>query len=236
MNNLEIVPKHVAIIPDGNRRWAKDRGLKPWDGHDEGAQKIEQITRKARELNIKYLSFWGSSIENLQKRSIKERQALLKIYEVYFEKLMSSEDIFEQKVKINVLGNWKKQLPNKLVHIINNGIEKTKYHDNFFLNFFLAYSGDIEMVEAVQNIVDTANKNTKVTPNLIKENLLTKDLPPVDYLIRTGGEPHLSAGFMMWDIANAQLFFSDEYFPDFDSERFEISIKEYGNRVRRMGA
>jgi undecaprenyl diphosphate synthase len=236
MSDKIILPKHVAIIPDGNRRWAKEHKLDPWIGHDEGAKMIEKITRKSRDLGIRYLSFWGSSVENMQKRPLRERKALIEVYEKYFTKLMSSEDVFEQKVKINVFGNWREQLPKKLANIIDDGIEKTKKHDKFFLNFFLAYSGDVEMVHAIQKIIDSADNKIKITPAIIKQNLFTKDLPPVDYLIRTGGEPHLSAGFMMWDIANAQLFFSEKYFPEFDENEFVDAIDEYARRVRRLGA
>ncbi len=236
MNQNKEIPQHVVVIPDGNRRWAQDKGLEPWAGHDAGAKIIEEIVQKARDIEIKYLSFWGSSVENMQKRPIKERHALVNVYEKYFEKLMSSEDIFENQVQINVFGHWREQLPKNLVQIIEGGVEKTKDHQRFFLNFFLSYSGDEEMLQAVRDIANSTVRNDDITKDTIKEHLLTKDLPPVDYLIRTGGEPHLSAGFMMWDIANAQLFFSERYFPDFDADEFGIAIDEYSQRVRRLGA
>ncbi len=236
MNNNEKVPNHVAIIPDGNRRWAKVNGVRPWDGHAAGAKIIEGLTKKARDIGIKYISFWGSSEENMKKRSLKERNELIKIYEKYFTKLMSSDDIFDDKVCIKVLGKWREQLPKRLVNIIEDGLEKTKKHKKYYLTFFLSYSGDEEMLGAVKEIATSYNKGTKITKKIIKNHLLTKDLPAVDYLIRTGGEPHLSAGFMMWDIANAQLFFSNEYFPDFGDKKFEEAISEYVRRTRRLGA
>ena len=232
-NNM---PLHVAVIPDGNRRWAKERELEPWIGHEEGAKRIEEIARSARNLGVKYLSFWGSSVENLQKRSLREKKELLNIYEKYFEKLLSSKEIFEDEVRINVFGQWREQLPAKLVSIINENIEKTKKHKKYFLNFFLAYSGDIEMVEAVKSIVSEFNSGDEITKETIKKHLFTKDLPSVDYLIRTGGEPHLSAGFMMWDTANVQLFFSEEFFPNFGANEFGEAIDEYIRRARRLGA
>jgi undecaprenyl diphosphate synthase len=230
------MPQHVVIIPDGNRRWAKDKGLEPWAGHEEGAKMIKNIVKKARNMDIKYLSFWGSSVENMKKRPIKERRALIKVYEKYFTQLMSSEDIFKDEVCINVFGYWKDQLPISLVHILEEGIEKTKHHKKYFLNFFLSYSGDEEMIKAIQSITDNVAKGTIITRKVVKEHLLTKDIPPVDYLIRTGGEPHLSTGFMMWDIANAQLFFSNKNFPDFDSSVFSEAIEDYILRKRRLGA
>ncbi len=236
MKEINNVPQHVAIIPDGNRRWAKKRKLQPWEGHDAGAQIIEEITKKARDIGIKYLSFWGSSEENLQKRSPRERRELIAVYEKYFVKLIKSEDIFTQKIRINVLGNWRTQLPQKLVRILEDGINKTKEHESYFINFFLAYSGDEEMLNAIRSIAQKFSSGKDITKETVKKHLLTKDLPSVDYMIRTGGEPHLSAGFMMWDIANAQLFFSEKYFPDFNEKEFEKAIKEYAHRKRRLGA
>lgn len=236
MTQQENIPQHVVVIPDGNRRWAEKHGVEPWDGHYAGAEIIENIVEKAQEIGIKYLSFWGSSVENLQKRSIKERRALVKIYEEYFTKLISSDVIFDKEVCINVLGQWRNQLPKKLINIIDEGIEKTKEHKKYFLNFFLAYSGDEEMLHAIQSIAEAFSRGEQITKETVKEYLMTKNLPPVDYLIRTGGEPHLSAGFMMWDIANAQLFFSNKNFPDFGSEQFVKAIDEYRHRARRLGA
>ena len=236
MNDNQEIPNHVAIIPDGNRRWAKVHGVKPWDGHAAGANIIEELTKKARDIGIKYISFWGSSEENMKKRSLRERRELIKIYEKYFIKLMSSNDIFDDEVCINVLGKWREQLPKNLVNIIEEGIEKTKNHKKHYLTFFLSYSGDEEMLDAIEEIIKSYDKGVKITKEIIKEHLLTKNLPVVDYLIRTGGEPHLSAGFMMWDIANAQLFFSDKYFPDFGGKEFERAINEYIKRTRRLGA
>ncbi|XLQ20294.1 MAG: polyprenyl diphosphate synthase [Candidatus Moraniibacteriota bacterium] len=231
------MPLHVAVIPDGNRRWAKDNGVDPWIGHEEGAKAIEEIARKSRELGIKYLSFWGSSVENMTKRPLRERKALLDIYDRYFTKLLSSDDIFNDEIKINVFGDWRNQLPKKLVTVLEDGIEKTKNHSKYVLNFFLAYSGDEEMLNAIRKIVvDFDNNSENISKETIKNYLLTRELPPVDYLIRTGGEPHLSAGFMMWDIANAQLFFSQKNFPDFDNMEFEYAIDEYLRRTRRLGA
>ena len=230
-----ILPKHIAIIPDGNRRWAKERGMDPWLGHDEGAAQMEQLAKYAFNNGIYCLSFWGSSLENLQKRPLREKQELLKIYEEYFTKLMVDEDIHKNHVRINVLGKWEKQFPQSLKSIIIEGVKKTAHYDEHELNFFLAYSGDDEMLDAVRAIVASGVKSGKVTLETIKQNLMTKELPAVDLLIRTGGEPHLSAGFMMWDIANSQLHFSEKYFPDFTQLELASAIAEYSEREKRHG-
>jgi tritrans,polycis-undecaprenyl-diphosphate synthase [geranylgeranyl-diphosphate specific] len=229
------LPTHIAIIPDGNRRWAKVRNLEPWKGHEEGAKNTEKIIKQAFKMGIKGLSFWGSSLENLEKRPISEKKALLQIYEKYFEKLIGSDDVHEKKIKINVIGKWREQFPKKLAGILEEGVEKTSHYRKYNLNFFLAYSGDDEMIEAVKKIVKNYKFGQKITSATIKKNLMTSNLPPVDLLIRTGGDPHLSVGFMMWDIANAQLYFSEKYYPDFSNAEFAEAVREYQRRERRHG-
>ena len=229
------LPIHVAVIPDGNRRWAKERGLKPWEGHEAGAQDLKKLIDVAHKIGIKCLSFWGSSLENLKKRPFQERRALLNIYERYFSEILEDERIDRDEVRINFVGRWEQQFPKKLKNIIHKCIDKTKNYKKFVLNFFLAYNGDDEMLEAVSRIAKTYVKGKKVTAEMIKNNLMTKDLPPVDLLIRTGGEPHLSAGFMMWDVADSQLYFSMKNFPDFGEEEFKEAIEDYKNRDRRKG-
>lgn len=231
----ENLPKHIAIIPDGNRRWAKEKNLKPWDGHSAGAANMEQLARWAFDNGIYAMSFWGSSLENLQKRPLREKQELLRIYEEYFKKLILDKDIHANCVRINVIGKWQQQFPMSLKKIIMEGVKKTAHYDQHELNFFLAYSGDDEMIDAVRSIVSSGVEPKKITGEMIKQNLMTSELPAVDLLIRSGGEPHLSAGFMMWDIANSQLYFSEKYFPDFDKNELKLAIEEYQERERRAG-
>ncbi len=231
-NNL---PTHIAIIPDGNRHWARERGLKPWDGHEQGAKNTEKIALEALKMGIKCLSFWGSSLENLKKRPLRERRALLDIYERYFTRLIKSKEIHQNKAKINVIGRWQEQFPARLKKVLENGIERTKKYNSYNLNFFLAYNGDDEIIEAVKKIVKSRVTAGEISGKIIKDNLMTRELPPVDLLIRTGGEPHLSVGFMMWDIANAQMYFPDKYYPDFDEKEFKKAIEEYQRRERRHG-
>jgi undecaprenyl diphosphate synthase len=187
-------------------------------------------------MKIKNISFWGSSVDNLKKRPLMEKKALLDIYEKYFKKLMDSEEIHQNEARINIIGRWREQFPESLKRILEQGMEKTKTYKNYNLNFFLAYNGDDEMLDAIKKISAKIGANVKnITDALVKENLMTKDLPAVDFLIRTGGEPHLSAGFMMWDLANTQLYFSKKLFPDFDKSDFEKAIFDFSQRGRRLG-
>lgn len=233
---LMNIPKHIAVIPDGNRRWARERGLEPWRGHEAGAENIERLVRFALDKGVGCISFWGSSLENLAKRPLSETRALLRIYEEYFARLMASEDIHKNETRIQVIGRWREQFPPKLKAILEEGIVKTAKYAQKNLVFFLAYSGTDEMLEAVKSVVRSGIAAEKISEETIKENLWTKDLPAVDLLVRTGGEPHLSAGFLMWDIADAHLYFSPKYFPDFDTAGLAQAIEEYGKREKRKGA
>lgn len=230
------LPRHVAIIPDGNRRWAKARGLKPWEGHEAGARVTEDIIRRAADLGIYSLSLWGSSLDNLAKRPFLEVQALFKIYREYFAKLADNAELHEREARINFIGRWEEQLPGPIKKVIHRCIDATKGYSKHMLNFFLAYNGDEEMLSAIRQLASEGHKPEDITPALIKQHLMTRDLPPVDLLVRTGGEPHLSAGFMMWDVADSQLYFTDKNFPDFDGDEFEKAIMDFDQRGRRYGS
>lgn len=229
------IPNHIAIIPDGNRRWAKHHDLKPWEGHEAGAQNTEILLRKALKMGVRCLSLWGSSRENLTKRPLAEKRALLRIYEEYFTKLLKSDDIHDNQVKINFIGRWEQQFPSSLKKVMHECMNATKDYSKNMLNFFLAYSGDDEMIDAIKQIVKEGISPRSISEKTIKQHLMTRNLPPVDFMIRTGGEPHLSVGFMMWDIANTQLYFSEKYYPDFNEKELEIAIEDFSQRGRRHG-
>jgi undecaprenyl diphosphate synthase len=231
----EFLPRHVVIIPDGNRRYAKARGEEPWRGHEAGAKNTEALIREARRIGIREISFWGSSLENLAKRPRVESLALLRIYETYFRELLHNEDIFTDRARIRMIGRWREQFPENLKKLLVECEEKTKTHDRYFLNFFLAYSGDDDIRQAFATVAAGHPAGEPVTDAEIKGALMTRDLPPVDLLIRTGGEPHLSAGFLMWDIQNSQLYFSEKLYPDFGPEAFRRAIEDYLARERRFG-
>ncbi|KKR19909.1 MAG: Isoprenyl transferase [Candidatus Moranbacteria bacterium GW2011_GWA2_39_41] len=229
------IPKHLAIIPDGNRRWAKDRGLEPWDGHEAGAENTEKLIRFALKKGVDCMTIWGSSMDNLTKRPLQEKKALLDIYKKYFERLLNGTDIDENEVRVNFIGRWEEQFPDSLKKVIHALIEKTQKYEKKMLNFMLAYNGDDDILSAIVKIHNKYEKNVKITAELLKENLMTAQLPAVDYLIRTGGDAHLSTGFMMWDTANSQLYFSEEKYPDFNDEKLGEALEEYASRQRRFG-
>lgn len=243
MSNLSDIknnekPVHIAIIMDGNRRWAGNRNLPPWKGHEEGAETVEKIITEAVRQKIPYFSFWGSSLDNIIKRSPEEVMHLMEIFKNRFNRIADDKKIHENQIRINVLGRWKELLPSEVREAMQKAIDNTKSYSRHYLNFMIAYSGVDEMINAIESVAREFSKDPKfkITSEAIKSRLFTKDLPPVDYLIRTGGNPHLSAGFMMWDTADAQLYFSEKTWPDFSAEDFVAAINEYGKRVRKFGA
>ena len=233
-------PKHIAIIPDGNRRWAKKKGLLSFLGHNKGAEVAEEIIKEAINLKIPYFTFWGCSVNNIVKRSKIEVSFLFKIFEKQFKKISEDKAIYENKIRINVFGRWKELFPKETSIVIENAIEKTKNHNNYQLNFLLAYSGKDEMTETIKNISDLKlkNKNLEINESLIKNNLWTKNSPPVDLVIRTGeGDnlAHWSDGFMMWDAANSQFYFTKTLWPDFNKKEFKKAIDKFSFTEKRLG-
>lgn len=236
------LPQHIVLIPDGNRRWARKRGLPPFFGHRQGAKTTEKILKAALDLKIPYFTFWGTSLDNVTKRSSSEVNFLFKLFERHFKKLAKVREVHQNGVRINVLGRWEKLFPEKTKKAIREAIEKTKNYKNYQLTFLMAYSGIDEMTTAIRGIAEfrIQNSELRINEESIKANLWTKDLPAVDLVIRTASErdnwSHLSAGLMMWDLADAQIYFTQTLFPDFSVAEFKKAIKQYSQTERRMGA
>jgi len=236
------LPQHIVLIPDGNRRWARKRGLPPFFGHRQGVKTLEKILKAALDLKIPYFTFWGTSLDNVTKRSSSEVNFLFKLFERHFKKLAKVREVHQNGVRINVLGRWEKLFPEKTKKAIREAIEKTKNYRNYQLTFLMAYSGIDEMTTAIRGIAEfrIQNSELRINEESIKANLWTKDLPAVDLVIRTASErdnwSHLSAGLMMWDLADAQIYFTQTLFPDFSVAEFKKAIKQYSQTERRMGA
>lgn len=233
---MAAVPRHVAMIPDGNRRWARQKGVSVYEGHTAGLSSFRTTMNRAAESGVEFVSLWGLSVDNFTKRSLSEVAGLLKIFRTEFANLAEDADIHRNEVKIQVLGKWREMFPSPVVRAIAKAQDATATYSRHTMTVFLAYNGTDEMLAAVQAIADEARRSkVKVTPELLKSHLLTADLPPVDLLIRTAGEPHLSAGFMMWDIADAQLYFTEKFWPDFSVKEFDTALADFAARERRLG-
>jgi undecaprenyl diphosphate synthase len=233
MGNL----KHVAIIPDGNRRWARKHKLPILKGHEQGAKVLEDILQVAFDNDITCFSFWGGSLTNLTQRTRQEVYSLQKLYALHFKRLLKNKAIHENRVKVTIIGEWEEVVGEEAKNSINEVMKATREYDSLFFNLFIAYDGIVEMLHAIKRITFKVRENPEliITPELVKENLYTSEFPPVDFLIRTGGEPHLSAGFMMWDIAESQLYISEKYWPEFTGKDFIEAVNDFEKRERRFG-
>jgi undecaprenyl diphosphate synthase len=225
---MDNLPKHIAIIPDGNRRWAKEKGLPTFEGHRFAAEKtLPQLIDKLLQFKIKYFTFWVLSTENLLKRSSKEIKNLFSLME-YFLKQKGNE-LNKKNIKIKVIGNLEK-LPTNLQKEIEKIIKKTEKNTMMELILAINYGGRDEIIRAIKKI--------KAVETVSKENfdhyLDTAGLPPPDLIIRTGGEKRLS-GFMLWQSEYSELYFTNVYFPDFNPNDLEKCIEEYKKRQRRFG-
>lgn len=226
-------PNHIAIIPDGNRRWAKTQGLFPWQGHEEGVKRFWEIAQEAVNSGVNYLTFWAGSYSNLQKRSGQEVSVLFKILEEELSKPQLLDLLVKNRTKLEVFGEWEAFAPNlKLKDLLESVKDKTKHFVGRRLTLLFGYDGQREMIAAQEQL---RKINEPVSIQSVRTSLWTGQLPDVDLVIRTGGEPHWSAGFMMWHTANSQLFFTEDLWPTFTVEKFKIALTDFERRERRFG-
>ncbi len=228
------LPKHIAIIMDGNRRWAKKRGLDAKTGHKQGADTLENIVKFANKLGISYLTVYAFSTENW-KRTEEEVGALMLLLQNYLEDFLQRVDT--ENVKIRVLGDITK-LPKGLQKSIQKCVAKTKENTGLVLNIAFNYGGRDEIVKAVQQIAKKVQEG-KLKPEEIQENTVEKELytagqPDPDLLIRTSGEMRTS-NFLPWQLVYSEFLFMDKYWPDFTGEDLLEAIAIYQKRNRKFG-
>ena len=229
------LPKHVGLILDGNRRWAKRRNLHINMGHLAGYETLKRVLFYFLELKIPYLSVYSLSMENVKKRSSKELNYIYELMIKAFEEVMKEPKIKDEKVRINFIGKLE-LLPPSVRKKLKELSNLTKDYDNYHINFCVVYDGQEEIVDAVKEIIKNNIKLKNVDKNLIKKNLYTKDFPELDYLIRTGMEDGARiSGFLLFDISYAEFKFRKEYWPDYNKEMIIEDIKEYLKRKRRRG-
>ena len=221
------LPKHVAIIMDGNRRWAKKRGLPAFEGHRKGAMAFEKLIEKAGDMGIKCLSAWAFSTENWN-RSKEEIDALFSLLNEMLSKYAKRCE--KEKVRFVHIGR-KDRIPSNLKNAIEKLEEDTKTFEKSILVLAIDYGGHDDLIRTVEKI---KKKGLEITPENIEKNLDTAEIPQIDYIIRTGGETRLS-GFMSWQSAYAELYFTDTHFPAFSPKKFEEAINEFSQRERRFG-
>ncbi len=228
---------HVAIIPDGNRRWAKQRALQLIAGHQAGSQAWQAILESSDIAEISWLTFWGASIDNLTKRTAAEIENLLALFDIEFARLVQDPRIHEKRMRVRVLGEWASYLWPSTQQNIANITAATVNYDQQNVTLLIAYDGLKAMVDTIQSVAMwwSQHSDQHVTVEIIQQHMVTGVLPPVDLIIRTGGEPHMSGGFLMWEVANAQLIFCDKLWPDVQPAHIALAVEEYHRRTRRFG-
>ena len=222
------VPSHVAIILDGNRRYARKKSLRPGEGHRSGAKNIENIIDWALELGIKELTLYCFSIENFN-RPKTEVNVLFNLFREHIDKLEKDERVYRNKVKVGFIGRLNK-FPRDVQAKMDRLMNKTKAYQNFKLNFAMAYGGRAEIVDAVKNIIK--RKIKKIDEKTISKNLYIEDEP--DLVIRTGGE-HRISNFLIWQAYYSEWYFSDKLWPEFSKKDLIKAINSYKKRKRRFG-
>ena len=225
---METKIRHLGIIMDGNRRWAKTRGLPPFEGHRAGYKKIEEMLNWCRDAGIKVLTLFAFSTENWQ-RPKEEVDFLMKLFLLTLTR--DIKKLHKNNVCVRVIGR-REGLPEKLKEAVKKSEEMTKNNDGGTLNLAINYGGRPELVDAFKKII--ANPPKEITEETISENLYTADLPDPDLIIRTSGEQRLS-GFLLWQSAYSELLFINHHWPEFSKEDFDAALADFINRQRRFG-
>ena len=232
--DLHNVPNHIAIIMDGNGRWAKQRKLPRIKGHYEGMQTIKKITKEASDLGIKYLTLYAFSTENWT-RPKNEVNYIMNL-PVNFLKTFLPE-LIENNVKVETIG-FLNDLPTATLEAINKAKEQTKANTGLKLIFAINYGGRAEIVHSVKSIYEKLSSeglsSDHITEQLINEHLMTHHYPDPDLLIRTSGEQRIS-NFLIWQVSYSEFIFNEKFWPDFDKEELINCIKIYQSRQRRFG-
>ena len=230
----EFMPKHIAIIMDGNRRWAKEKGLDTKYGHKAGAETLEKIASFANNIGLQYLTVYAFSTENW-KRTKEEIGALMLLLNHYLDKFLYKESL--RNIKIKVLGNID-NIDKNLQTSIKKLIEKSKNNTGLTLNIAFNYGGRDEIVRAVRNISEQVKEGNinidDVTEDLVSNNMYTKGEPEPDLLIRPGGELRIS-NFLLWQLAYTEFLFINKYWPDFTEDDLLEAISIFEKRNRKFG-
>ncbi len=231
------VPKHIGIIMDGNRRFAKKLMLKPWKGHEWGAKKVKDVLQWCNELGIKEITLYAFSIENFS-RPKEEFDYLMTLFLKEFTELHSKKNLAQLKkdgVKINFLGRIE-MFPKNVQDAMNQIMKSTQSNGPNLVNFAMAYGGRAEIIDATKKVAALVKAGKldidKINESMFQKQLYTESEP--DLIIRTSGEQRTS-GFLLWQGSYAELYFSDKNWPDFEKKDLEKALETYQNRERRFG-
>jgi len=231
---LGIIPQHIAVIMDGNRRWARQKNMPTKMGHREGALRVTDLVKNCADLGVKYLTVYAFSTENW-KRDKKEIDYLMNLLMEFVVKELNN--LHKNDVKITIMGNIE-DLPEKTRKEVEHSVELTKNNKTLHLNIALSYGSRNEIIRGIKNIIKEYENNKinidEINEESFKKYLFTKDMPDPDLLIRTSGELRLS-NFLLYQLAYTEFYFTDTLWPDFNKEELLKAIKSFQHRKRRYG-
>jgi undecaprenyl diphosphate synthase len=229
---MRKIPNHIVLFPDGNRRWARKRGLPSLKGHQKGQEKFRDFLRWCQEKGIKIITVFGFSTENW-KRSKKEVNYLMELFLKGLKNKSEIEKFQKAGVKVKIIGQ-KKRLPKPLQKVISDIEKLTKENKNFQLNLAVSYGGRWDIIQAVKKIIQKKIPVRKITEDLLNRFLSTTGLPAPDLVIRAGGERRFS-NFLLWQAAYSELYFSPKLWPDFTEKDLDKALLDFNRRQRRFG-
>lgn len=236
-NDTRQPPQHIGIILDGNRRFAREKGLDVWMGHQFGAAKINAVLDWCWEAGIKIVTIYSFSTENFS-RPLKEVAEIMRIAIQKFEEILTNPKIHSREVRVKAIGRVQ-DLPKSVQESITRAEEATKHYDKHYLNVAIGYGGRAELVDAFRNIASLIEEGQiepdEVTERTVEQFLYTSGIPDPDLIIRTSGEERLS-GFLLWQSAYSELYFADVFWPEFREIDLLRAIRTYQHRKRRFGS
>lgn len=230
MSDSQLTPNHVGIILDGNRRWARERGLPTLEGHRKGYDNLKTIAEYAFKKGVKFVSAYIFSTENWS-RAKEEVDYLMQL--VLLIAVKDAKELIKQNVKIVIMG-VEDRVPKRVMQALKNAEEDSRENTGGILALCFNYGGKSEITDAVKKIIQNGTLAGDVTQELISQNLYHPEVPAVDLMIRTSGEQRLS-NFMLWRVAYAELYFTDVHWPRFDKAEFDTALESYKKRNRRFG-
>lgn len=231
---LDIVKKtnlkHIAVIMDGNRRWAKEKHLPSAMGHKKGVDALKNVVKAAHKFGVKYLTMYAFSTENWN-RSREEVDFLMNLLAATIKNEL--KELHQNNVKLRFIGNLKELNP-ELQNILKEAEETTKENTGVNLQIAINYGARDEIIHMVKGIIEDKIPSSDINEEMLKKYLYTKDIPDPDLLIRTGGEMRVS-NYLLWQIAYCEIYITKKYWPEFNEEELQYSIEEFGRRQRRFG-
>jgi len=233
VQKLSRIPQHIGVIPDGNRRFARKNNLNLHQAYEIGIKKVREFLSWCREFDIKYVTIYSLSHENLIGRSQLELNTIFNLMEKHLKSVPNDEDIHENEVRVIIAGD-KSILPKRVIDAINIAEQSTENYNKYYLILLIGYSGRKEILDAIKKLISLNVNPEDITVETFKKYLYVPDIPDPDLVIRTSGEYRIS-NFLIWQIAYSELYFAKPLWPEFSREDFIEALVEYSKRERRYG-